>query len=68
MSRVIKQHEGNVVWVSKKPLLIDSVAQNITFASQFIQTKKNEGVLYTHVDDFFVKANTLYTDKLKNYI
>ena len=59
---------GKIDWVSPEPLIRDSEAKTITFASQFIQTKNGEGILYAHVDDSFVRAYTLYADKLKNII
>ena len=50
------------------PLIRDTQAKNITFASQFIQTNTNEGILYAHVDDSFVRAYTLYADQIKDLI
>ncbi len=47
---------GKIEWVSKVPWIVDSEAKNITFASQFVQTGQNEGLLYAHVDDSFVRA------------
>lgn len=56
---------GEIKWVSKKPFLIDSEAKRITFASQFIETKSGEGLLYAHVDDSFVRTYTLKADLIK---
>jgi hypothetical protein len=60
--------KGKIEWVSPKPIIIDSQATTITFASYFIQTKNNEGILYAHVDDSFVRAYTLYSEGIKNYV
>lgn len=49
-------NKGKIEWVSQAPWITDSEAKNITFASQFVQTGKNEGLLYAHVDDSFVRA------------
>src|SRR3989339_191976 len=61
---------GCVDWVSENPLIKDSEAgkggnRAITFASQFVETKPGEGILYAHVDDSFVRAYTLKADLLK---
>lgn len=56
---------GKIDWVSQEPLIRDTEAKTITFASQFVQTNKNEGILYAHVDDSFVRAYTLYADGLR---
>src|SRR3989344_4911716 len=56
---------GKIEWVSPKPLIQDSEAKTITFASQFVETKKGEGVLYAHIDDSFVRAYTLEAEKIK---
>lgn len=50
---------GKIDWVSPKPLIRDSEATTITFASQFVETAPGEGILYAHVDDSFVRAYTL---------
>jgi hypothetical protein len=56
---------GKIDWVSPEPLVRDTEAKTITFASQFIETGKGEGILYAHVDDSFVRAYTLYADGIK---
>ena len=56
---------GKVDWVSPEPLIRDSEAKIITFASQFVETKNGEGVLYAHVDDSFVRAYTLYAEEIR---
>lgn len=50
---------GKIEWVSEKPFIIDSEAEIITFASQFVDTGSGEGILYAHVDDSFVRAYTI---------
>jgi hypothetical protein len=57
--------KGKIDWVSPEPLIRDTEAQTITFASQFVETISGEGILYAHVDDSFVRAYTLYADGLK---
>jgi hypothetical protein len=59
---------GKIDWVSSKPLIRDSKARTITFASQFVQTKKDSGILYAHVDDSFVRAYTLNPDGIKKLL
>lgn len=59
---------GEIEWVSDKPLIQDTEAKSITFASQFVQTKNNEGILYAHVDDSFVRAYTLRSEDLKKLV
>ena len=51
---------GKIDWVSPKPFIQDSEALTITFGEdEFVATKPGEGILYAHVDDFFVRAYTL---------
>jgi hypothetical protein len=59
---------GKIDWVSKQPLIFDSEAKITTFASYFVQTTKQEGILYAHVDDSFVRAYTLYADRIRRII
>ncbi len=59
---------GKIDWVSPEPLIRDTEAVTITFASQFVETGKGEGILYAHVDDSFVRAYTLYADGLKTML
>jgi len=54
--------QGKIDWVSPEPFIRDSQAKTITFASQFVETGKGEGVLYAHVDDSFVRAYTIRTE------
>ncbi|MEI7709191.1 MAG: hypothetical protein WCI76_00585 [bacterium] len=59
---------GKIDWVSPEPLIRDSEAKTITFASQFVETGKGEGILYAHVDDSFVRAYTLKAELLKSIL
>lgn len=59
---------GKIDWVSPKPLIEDSEAKNITFASYFVETEPGEGVLYAHVDDSFVRAYTLYAGGIRELL
>lgn len=56
---------GRIEWVSPQPLIIDSEARTITFASQFVETRKGEGILYAHVDDSFVRSYTLHAEVIR---
>lgn len=60
--------EGKIDWVSPDSLIVDTEAKIITFASQFVETKNGEGILYAHVDDSFVRAYTLDAEKIKNIL
>lgn len=51
--------KGKIDWVSPEPFIQDTEAKIITFASQFVETGKDTGILYAHVDDSFVRAYTL---------
>ncbi|OGY99568.1 MAG: hypothetical protein A2945_02900 [Candidatus Liptonbacteria bacterium RIFCSPLOWO2_01_FULL_52_25] len=59
---------GKIDWVSPQPLIQDSQAETITFASQFVETKNGEGILYAHVDDSFVRAYTLNAEAIKSLL
>ena len=59
---------GKIDWVSPQPFIQDSQAKTITFASQFVETKKGEGILYAHVDDSFVRAYTLDAEAIKSLL
>lgn len=59
---------GKIDWVSPEPLIQDTEASQkraITFASQFVETKPGEGILYAHVDDSFVRAYTLNAEAIR---
>ncbi len=57
--------KGTIDWVSPEPFIHDTEARTITFASQFVETKPGEGVLYAHVDDSFVRAYTLHAESIR---
>ncbi len=59
---------GKIDWVSPEPLIQDSEARTITFASQFVETNIGEGILYAHVDDSFVRAYTLKAEDIKSLL
>lgn len=59
---------GKIEWVSPSPLIQDSEAITITFASQFIETRQGEGILYAHVDDSFVRAYSLDSKKINQFL
>lgn len=59
---------GEIPWVSPEPLFEDPDAVTITFASDFLKTKKGEGILYAHVNDSFVRAYKVDLKELKRYI
>jgi len=59
---------GEIPWISPKPLIEDPEAKGITFASDFIQTNKNEDILYAHVDDEFIRAYKLNAKELKKLL
>jgi len=59
---------GTIDWVSPEPLIRDTEAKTITFASQFVETKLGEGILYAHVDDSFVRAYTLYASGIRQLL
>lgn len=58
---------GKIEWVSSEPLIIDSEARTITFASQFVETG-NGGILYAHVDDSFVRSYTLHPEVIREML
>jgi hypothetical protein len=59
---------GKIDWVSPEPLIRDTEARTITFASDFIETAPGEGMLYAHVDDSFVRAYTLFADSIRKLL
>lgn len=62
---VYDYERGLIEWVSPQPLIQDTEAKTITFASQFVFSGPGEGVLYAHVDDSFVRAYTLSASVIK---
>ena len=59
---------GKIDWVSPEPFIRDSNAKTITFASQFVEQEKGNGILYAHVDDSFVRAYTLNAAEMKSLL
>jgi hypothetical protein len=59
---------GKIDWVSEKPFIKDSQAKTITFASQFVETEKETGIIYAHVDDSFVRAYTVNAEEIKTLL
>ncbi len=65
---VYNYEDGKVEWVSPESFIEDTEAITITFASQFVETGKGEGILYAHVDDSFVRAYTLTEEGLRKQL
>jgi hypothetical protein len=65
---VYNYKSGEVEWISEDPLIIDPDARTITFASDFTYLGGNEGILYAHVDDSFVRAYSLNSQALRKMI
>lgn len=65
---VYNYENGKIEWISPEPLIQDSEAVTITFASQFVETNKGEGILYAHVDDSFVRAYTLKSERVRQFL
>jgi len=59
---------GEIPRVSPEPLFEDPDARTITFASDFVQTNSDEGILYAHVNDSFVRAYRLDGRELQRYL
>lgn len=64
---------GKILWVSESSFIQDSEAgkdggRAITFASQFVETEKGEGILYAHIDDSFVRSYILNAEGIKNLL
>ncbi len=60
--------EGKIEWVSEEPLIRDSKARTITFASQFVETELGKGISYAHVDDSFVRIYDLDAEKIQSLL
>lgn len=65
---VYDYENGKIEWVSPEPFIKDSEAVTITFASQFVETNKGEGILYAHVDDSFIRAYSLKSELVKQFL
>ncbi len=59
---------GKIPWISSEPLFEDPDATTITFASDFLMKNKDEGILYAHVDDSFVRAYRIDGKALKEFL
>lgn len=59
---------GIIPWISKDPLFEDPAAKTITFASDFLRTGEDEGILYAHVDDSFVRVYRINAKELKQHL
>jgi hypothetical protein len=65
----IYDYENGVIdWVSPEPLIRDTEARTITFASQFVEAGNGQGTLYAHVDDSFIRAYTLDAESIKTLL
>jgi len=60
--------QGVIEWVSPEPLIFDSEAKTITFASQFVTAEDGKGMLYAHIDDSFVRSYTINSDVLRQLL
>ncbi len=56
---------GKIDWVSPESFIRDSQAITSTFASQFVESDRTNGILYAQVDNSFVRAYTLNSDTIK---
>ena len=56
---------GKIDWVSPQPLIQDSEAKTITFASQIVETGKGKAIVFAHVDDAFVRSYSLKAASIK---
>jgi len=65
---VFDYENGKIDFVSPEPFIIDTEAKNITFASQFVETKAGEGILYAHVDDSFVRSYSLSASGIRSFL
>ena len=59
---------GKVPWIASECFFEDPDARTITFASDFLKTGKNQGILYAHVNDSFIRAYKINSEELKKLI
>ena len=59
---------GKIPWISSDPLFEDPDADTITFASDFLMRNENDGILYTHIDDSFVRAYRIEGEALREFL
>ncbi|MBI2449816.1 hypothetical protein HYV49_05995 [Candidatus Pacearchaeota archaeon] len=65
---LVNPQTGEIPWISPEPLIDDPDARTITFASDFLQLDDENGILYAHVDDSFVRAYEISTDGLNKFL
>jgi len=59
---------GEIPWIDSEPFLEDPDARTITFASDFVKTGKDRGILYCHINDSFVRAYEINLKELEKYL
>lgn len=59
---------GKVPWIAPECLFEDPDARTITFSSDFLRSGKDEGILYAHVNDSFIRAYKINTNELKKLL
>lgn len=59
---------GKVKWISPTCLFEDPGARTITFSSDFLRTSSEEGILYAHVNDSFIRAYKINSKELKKLL
>lgn len=65
----IYDYENGVIdWVSPSPMIQDDEAKSITFASAFVQINSEQGVIYAHVDDSFIRSYKVTSEDLRKNV
>lgn len=59
---------GEIEWLSPEPVIEDSEAKNITFASQFVEKEEGKGILYAHADDSWVRGYEIEAEEIKKTV
>ena len=59
---------GEVEWISKRPFIVDPDARTITFASDFLYEGGENGIVYAHVDDSYIRAYSVDAQKLRDHL
>jgi hypothetical protein len=59
---------GEIPWIASECLFEDPDARTITFSSDFLRTKKDEGILYAHINDSFIRAYKINARELKKLL
>lgn len=65
---IYNYRSGEVEWVSENSLINDAEAGNVTFASEFVQKNQDKGIIYAHIDDSYVQAYELDSEKLSRVL